>query len=416
MRESGSVRESGHLGRSVLPAVVVAAVVFQMLRIHIAERYIVPSRSMEPTLHGDPVDGDLVLVDKTAWWWRTPERFDLVVVRDRRRGNADPLVKRSVSMGTEYVALREGDIFVGEDPAAMQRVVKSLRQARRMRLTSFAFEGHPSDPRTLDYLRADPGSWRLLDGALELSSIQELASSMTADAVEMRHAKTPREAFLPGHLSTARSVDTSFLDSSGSRLAEGRDYPRDIGIDVSIRPTPDFVAIQLVVELLQRYYSIRYEVSGEGRFQVMGADFSDLVHGPPIPRDRVTRLVFGYLDGRFFLECEGTTVCEVPFELPSFPLQPIIATRDRPFENLVHVGCTGGNVRIERLAVFQDIYYRPEIDRIYHVQTGEVFLLGDNTYDSSDSREPGVRFEREDLVGRPIAILGPWSRVRWLLP
>ena len=60
--------ETRRLIRDVFPVVVVAYVVFLLVRSHVCERYQVPSSSMEPTLHGDVDDGDVVLVDKTAWW------------------------------------------------------------------------------------------------------------------------------------------------------------------------------------------------------------------------------------------------------------------------------------------------------------------------------------------------------------
>ena len=47
------------------------------------------------------------------------------------------------------------------------------------------------------------------------------------------------------------------------------------------------------------------------------------------------------------------------------------------------------------------------------VPDGQIYVLGDNSGDSLDSRYYGpVRLER--FVGKPVAITRPWSRVRWL--
>ena len=96
---------SGGLRRRLLDLALIGAfgwMVFHWLRAEVVERYAVPSRSMEPTLHGSPSDGDVVLVDKTAFWSvraRPLRRFDLVVVRNRHEPAGSHLVKRFVVEG-----------------------------------------------------------------------------------------------------------------------------------------------------------------------------------------------------------------------------------------------------------------------------------------------------------------------------
>ena len=72
------------LGEAV-PVLVVACLVFLLIRTNLIERYHIPSKSMEPTLHGDRKRGDWVLVNKTAYWFDEPKPFDMVVVRPCRR-------------------------------------------------------------------------------------------------------------------------------------------------------------------------------------------------------------------------------------------------------------------------------------------------------------------------------------------
>ena len=85
--------------------------------------------------------------------------------------------------------------------------------------------------------------------------------------------------------------------------------------------------------------------------------------------------------------------------------------------NLLHIGAAGAKVRVVRVRVFHDVHYltrpRPFHSGEVDVPVGELWLLGDNTFDSRDSRSRGG-FPRSDLVGRPIAILGPLARVRVL--
>ena len=80
--------------------------------------------------------------------------------------------------------------------------------------------------------------------------------------------------------------------------------------------------------------------------------------------------------------------------------------------NLLHVGAVGGSVTLARLAVFHDVYYQA-LPRPFReaadIPVGELWLLGDNTFDSNDSRSKGS-FLRSDVVGRPVMILGPVGR------
>ena len=87
--------------------------------------------------------------------------------------------------------------------------------------------------------------------------------------------------------------------------------------------------------------------------------------------------------------------------------------------NLLHVAAAGGAIRIDRLRVFHDVYYKslrgPTTPAAAGVELppGAMYLLGDNTFDSRDSRM-GLTFLLSDLVGRPLGVIGPLARMRWL--
>ena len=207
--------------------------------------------------------------------------------------------------------------------------------------------------------------------------------------------------------------------------------PRDVGRELTIELGERVSALQLVVEEFEIYYSFRCGTDGRGVFQVNGEDerafsLSRLQVG------RSYEIAFGYLDGEFFLELDGRLV-QVPFALGEpVPIQ-VPTTAPARLRNLLHVGLIGAEeatATMTRVTVFHDIYYPPEADP-FHLEEDQVFLLGDNAVDSTDSRDfrfrdahasrltgtspPAVgQFEIADLIGRPIAIIHPANRRRSL--
>ena len=90
--------------------------VFGFVRPVIAAPFYVGSGSMEPTLHGCPgCSNDRLLINKLAYDFADPKRGDIVLLEDQRGGN-DPLIKRVVGLPGETLEIRQGKLFVNDDP------------------------------------------------------------------------------------------------------------------------------------------------------------------------------------------------------------------------------------------------------------------------------------------------------------
>jgi signal peptidase I len=417
------------LGRDVLPVLAIGLLVCHLVRTHALEWYLVPTSSMEPTLHGDPERGDLVLVNKTAYWSQRPERFDLVVLRHRDEDESGLLVKRFIASGDDPVSVVRidgGDVFLGSSRQDLQRWVKDPAEARDLRLTHFQFPeiGAVS---VRDYFQADPvwstsvdsdGS-KVITLAAGASELVDLAAQLSEVRQHERRAASPPDLYLPGHLSTRYPVTTTFLDCDGRQWG-GQDLYRDIGIEIEATASARCRGIQLVLEHLGRYLALEWQENGDVVFLVGDHRIEPTVHAEiPSAGDRRFSLAYGYLDGRLFLEIDGQIVFCRAYDLPEEPdREPALPGPE--VHNLLHLAVAGGSLRIHRLRVFHDVYYKsmrapfapmpPPVE----LQPGELFLLGDNTFDSRDSRT-GRRFASADLVGRPLAILGPGQRRRWLI-
>lgn len=89
-----------------MAAAGVALLALLVVRWLVAEPFLVPTGSMEPTL----LPGDHVLVDKLAYRHRGPARGDLVVFRAPRTGEL--LLKRVVGVGGDQVGIEDGVLHV----------------------------------------------------------------------------------------------------------------------------------------------------------------------------------------------------------------------------------------------------------------------------------------------------------------
>ncbi|MCZ7604810.1 MAG: signal peptidase I [Planctomycetota bacterium] len=121
----GSVDRAVIRGRDIRPAKrsplttlfeqvesLAAALVLVLLVWHFGlEAFRIPSGSMAPTLLGDPISGDRVLVDKFTYAYRDPERWEPVVFRYPLR-RTDPYVKRCIALPGEQVLIARGDVYV----------------------------------------------------------------------------------------------------------------------------------------------------------------------------------------------------------------------------------------------------------------------------------------------------------------
>jgi signal peptidase I len=423
------VRGTLRLGLEVVPLVLVALLVCHLIRTHVLEWYLVPSSSMEPTLHGDPLSGDVVLVNKTAYWFGEPERFDLVVLRNPDDAPHAHLVKRVVAWGEDernVVRVDQGDVFLGRSRQDLRRHVKQPGDSHDLRLTHFVFPEigerevteyfHPSPAWSVE--RTPGPRLTLSAGAPDLASLEDL---LTTESPRQRRTATQPGPYLPGHLSTRRPVNTTFLDDRGRRWGS-HEACRDVGMEFEIELDGDCAGLQMVLEYRDRYYAFRYSPRGRAQLLVAGETAPAAISEepePPLPEGRPVAFAFGYLDGRFFLEVEDRLVLHCEYEIPDASPRPA-KFPTRGMHNLLHLGVAGGSAHIPRIRVFHDVYYKSlrapfgASPQTFELQPGEMFLLGDNTFDSRDSRT-GRTFARADLVGRPLAVIGPLPRVRWLI-
>ncbi len=90
--------------------ILAVLVIAYILSNFVVERVRVQNHSMEHTL--DPGDG--VLIDKISYRFREPERFDIIVFK--QKGTGEELIKRIIALPSETVQIKDGKILIdGEE-------------------------------------------------------------------------------------------------------------------------------------------------------------------------------------------------------------------------------------------------------------------------------------------------------------
>lgn len=112
-RSGGILRSVIDIGVFILCVLVIALVMSRF----VTERIKVRNHSMEHTLD----EGDSVLIDKLSYRFSEPERFDIIVFR--QKGTGEELVKRIIALPSETVQIKDGKIFIdGEEISDIEGV------------------------------------------------------------------------------------------------------------------------------------------------------------------------------------------------------------------------------------------------------------------------------------------------------
>jgi signal peptidase I len=382
--------------------------------------YKVPTSSMAPTIHGDPEHGDVVLVDKTWDDRAEPSRFDLVVFR---RDDPDPLVKRVLGMGGEWIQIRNGDVFVGEKRERL-RVLRKHPATHRDLLVRVWSSEFASDFAAIDETW-DRGPARTMGrtDVLVLGDSSDIDVDALRGAVStasLRATRTGGESALSRtHLSTRQAV------------GGGHGPVMDAGVAFRVSAVRPGGMLHLVYEVGDHALALEYAPDGsvtlcygdrpfDEIFPPTTTDVSCRGLAPPLVPGTGLAIMFMYLDGAFQLVVDGQRVLEFEVDVVYF------REERRPFgpgssmgpPNALHLGAAGAPLVIDRLELLRDLEYTDQNKKAgrvpEHVPEGHYFLLGDNSRDSKDSRDFGC-VPGSAIVGRPLGVVAPLSRLRFFV-
>lgn len=93
--------------RDVVEIILLIVITYTPINLMTA-RAVVDGPSMQPNFY----TGDLVIVNRAAYFFNTPQRGDVIVLHNPRSTSSDDLIKRVIGLPTEIVEIRDGRVYI----------------------------------------------------------------------------------------------------------------------------------------------------------------------------------------------------------------------------------------------------------------------------------------------------------------
>lgn len=384
-----------------------------LLRSFVADSYGIKSGSMRPTLFGGaaepggPEFREHVLVRHD----RAPrlERFDLVVLSSG--GGGPPLVKRVVGLPGETLSIRDGDLMIDGErlpphaprPEPILVFDDRLHGARGFFDFGLAPEGpwsREGDAWTVDARTVAPGAQQ---GMMQLRRGMH-DDYLDQDDVPVRGSRPVNDAILEAEV----RIGPAAREGAALRLTlvEGADT------FVALLE-PGFQGRPARARLLRYNPRTLARTDAREKQELLAEAAPPLPHG--LVPETWRRLRFANVDNHLSLTIDGTSLLEADYEANEELPSPGPGTSSRGAR--VGLGGEGLVAGFRGLRVLRDLYYTDA--GTYGTSTparlglDETFVLGDNSAASTDSRTLGP-MPASRILGRPLAVVWPPSRLRWL--
>lgn len=359
--------------REYVEAITVAIVMAVMLKYFLIEAYQIPSGSMQPTLMGNDETGikDRILVDKFSFHYRDPERFEVCVFKyplDRSKN----FIKRVCGMPDEELKIENGDLWTRTNATDPWKVLRRPRPVQ----TEVWKRLDPSDPRFQAWRPDGAARGWAIEGRARVAARGEGSVRLPSDGGSVMD--NYRDGY-PGKMGSVLSRVRGGLGAHpiGDLRIEG---------EVSALPGSKLVTIELQ-EGRRRY---RFELPGPAapsgaRPRIVSLDSTSSAITPSesaapepwrLPAGDSVSFAVQNMDDLLELELDGDVLLSL--EIPGATDQAsAFVLRNE-----------GEGADWTELEVYRDIYYSSDLrESQFKIPPGHYVMLGDNTQDSSDSRD-----------------------------
>lgn len=390
--------------REIADSLAIAFILAMVIRHFVLEVFKIPTKSMQPTLLGDPWTGDKILVNKLAYDFGEPDRWDVIVFKfpDNVAKN---YIKRVVGLPGESLWVRDGDVYINGQIARKPWPVQDAMWRRCS--DSGEVTVRESGVARRMWVADAPEYWTLEDHLFEVDArhspyAQMLEYNHDIMAYEERQLLDSRSHVPP---STSSDVMARFVLE-----------PRKLVGDVRAR---------FIVEAVQ---GIATEVD-QWQIILPLADGECLPHlkrwGDHVKKGKAYRLKAGHgtlvevcnVDRTILVRLGGREVLRHEYDPPASK-RYLYQKRGFSRRAEVLIGSKGGHVLFRDPGLYVDVFYtnypfKRAVEEPYLVKDDEFFVLGDNSANSNDSRgwDKSGGVPRSYLVGEAFLVLWPLGRM-----
>ncbi|MBK8977724.1 MAG: signal peptidase I [Planctomycetes bacterium] len=389
--------KSPHPLRDNVDAFAIAILVAVLMKYFAIEAYEIPTSSMQPTMMGSKETGlfDRILVDKSAYLWRDPERFEIAVFRYPGR-LIQNYVKRIVGLPGERLVIAGGNVYRldGDDPTDGARMTplprppaiqeEHWKEVFPARLASWNL------PANSGWRRSD--RWEAIDGR--------------ADAFRIEHDKE-RTAWLSfrddgkgglvNHVSDGYPTWVAQAMIKAREDVEWSEVVQDARLRFTLRSTAPLAGWSVELEVVDADGTkVTFRLSADGTSARLGAERDgQSIQSEPFAVPATTAglaVQFAHVDDHLHVELDGEPGAELDTgAFKSLDLRRFAAA-GTPGASKATAGLRievkgQGRIEVEDLRVDRDLHYvRDGATAIVDVPAGKYWMLGDNTLQSVDSR------------------------------
>ncbi len=354
-----------------------------------------------PTDETNLSSGQHLLIDRTAFQFRRPRRWEVVVFRCPERA-ADLCVKRVVGLPGEQVEIRDGDIYVDgqicRKDLSRQRAVRQLvdktsgdHRPVRWRPSSWTAQP-PTTPRSATGWRSDGDHFMFEPPTIHkppsetdwLTYYHNDGRPIRDDAATNQNVTRRLNLVADVMLSCRVQIERRATDPPGRLLLSATDFREPFEVHI----TP---ALREICLLRNGRIVWRTTLDGD-------------------PFRQPIQIELSLFDRQLLMAIDGQTCLTYPYQAADRP--------SRPTSRPLAIGVQNLAVSVDRLSVWRDVYYGPLAGSPFpsggagHGLSGECqlgpnefFVLGDNSPISLDSRTWQMSgLAAKFLVGKPLGV------------
>ena len=335
--------------------------------------------------HSDILGGNKILVDKFAYDWQQPKRWDVVVFKFNRERD---YIKRLVGLPGEQIQIINGDIWI-DGNIEVKTVEAQDRFWTVIHDSSIEEAGLVDSP-----WQSDPG-WVRNGSGWDYNLIKDEGSLRYIRGIENRYNYN---AFKP---SGARIGPVRDLSVRATLSASGAREESDSRLDISIWNHP-------------AEYRCSFSIgNGSTELQLIRPDMEPQLLGQlpdvSLQPGREYRIEFQVVDRSIRLFMEDELVADIP--LPASELDSGLRSGGlgKPASGVSFFALNCGG-KLKHVQLCRDQHWtrtsRYATSEPHQIEAHRFFVLGDNSPSSLDSRWWGS-FGRSNLIGRGFSIFWP---------